>query len=115
MLISDDALADIYPALFSHCRQQDVSVRQVFEDGLQGSMVSRLSPVAPQQLQEVQTVIAGVNLTEDLDRRMSAFTCGQRKIGHSKLKGLSLPSRRRDGFIQSKPGNQTHYLLARLR
>jgi len=79
----DDALPDTYPALFSHGRQQDDSVRDVVEAGLQGSMVSRLSPVAAQQLQELQTVIDGVNLTEDMDRRLSAFSC-RRKIGHWK-------------------------------
>ena len=43
-------------------------------------MVSRLSPVAAQQLQELQTVIDGVNLTEDMDRRLSAFSCSEGKL-----------------------------------
>jgi hypothetical protein len=81
----DDALADTYPALFSHGRQQDDSVRDVVEAGLQGSMVSRLSPVAAQQLQELQTVIDGVNLTEDMDRRLSAFSCSEGKLDTGRI------------------------------
>ncbi|CAD6213646.1 unnamed protein product [Miscanthus lutarioriparius] len=76
----DDALGDTYPALLSHCRQQDVSVQQVVEDGLQGTMVSRLSTMAAQQLQEMQNVIDAVNLTEDMDRRLSPFSCGEGKL-----------------------------------
>ena len=44
----DGDLVDTYSGLFSHCRQHDVSVQQFVEDGLQGTMVSRLSTVATQ-------------------------------------------------------------------
>jgi len=41
--ISDKALADVYPALFSHCTNQEIMVSGLMVAGLQHSLVPRLS------------------------------------------------------------------------
>lgn len=44
--LADDALADTYPALFSHCTNQDATVKEMLESGLRQHLVPRLSQAA---------------------------------------------------------------------
>ena len=41
--LHDDALADVYPALYTHCTTKDISVSQVWSTGLCQILVPRLS------------------------------------------------------------------------
>jgi hypothetical protein len=70
---ADDALADVYPALFSHCTNREASVSEVLEHGLHSDLVPRLSTQAAWELLRVQEIIAGASLSDQPDRRRSPF------------------------------------------
>jgi hypothetical protein len=70
---ADDALADVYPALFSHYTNQEATVNEVLQHGLQSDLVTRLSTEARSQLQQVQEIIAGSTLSDQPDKRTSPF------------------------------------------
>jgi hypothetical protein len=85
--LDDDALADVYPALFSHCNNKDATVHEVFHSGL--NLVPRLSQAATSELQLVQDVIARSELTDQPDRRITPFS----KKNHGLDTGTITPSR----------------------
>jgi hypothetical protein len=47
----DDALADRFPRLYSHCTKKEVSVHQAIRSNLAGNFVNRLSSQAQDELQ----------------------------------------------------------------
>lgn len=71
---ADDALADIYPALFSHCTKKDATVREIFQSGLGPHLVPMLSQAAELELPLVEHVIASSELSEEPDRRHTLFS-----------------------------------------
>lgn len=71
--LADDALADVYPALFSHCNLKSASVKDIMSAGLSNCLVPRLSAAAQFELQEAQHSLIGLQLSDSSDRRISAF------------------------------------------
>jgi hypothetical protein len=71
---ADDALADVYPALFSHCSKKDATVREIFQSGLGPHLVPTLSQAAELELPLVEHVIASSELSEEPDRRHTLFS-----------------------------------------
>ena len=69
--LGDDALADRFPALFSHCTKKEASVQEIVDNGLTGAFVSRLSNVASAQLQSLQELLSNATLTDQPDSRIS--------------------------------------------
>jgi len=70
----DEALADICPALFSHCTRKDDTVKEVILSGLRPGLVPRLSQTALQELQYVEGVLAQTELSGQADQRSSPFS-----------------------------------------
>lgn len=70
----DDALADVYPALFSHCSNQDVTVSQVLQSSLQFFLVPRLSNTAANELVQVNQIISSTVLSNERDKRITPFS-----------------------------------------
>jgi hypothetical protein len=58
-----DALADVYPTLYSHCNSENVSVKEMLEEGLQHTLVPRLSLQASSELVLAQGAIANTVLS----------------------------------------------------
>ena len=54
---SDDAIADRFPALYSHCTQKDVSVSYAVNSNLQNAFVNKLTTQAAVELGQVQLII----------------------------------------------------------
>jgi hypothetical protein len=71
--IGDEALADSFPALYSHCNKKDATVSEMIQDGLQNSLVPRLSRRAQHELAQTQQMIADTTLSDDSDQRVSPF------------------------------------------
>lgn len=69
----DDALADRYPRLFSHCVKKESTVQQAITTNLQGAFVNRRSVQAQQELQQVLQLVRQTTLT-DQDKRLSQFS-----------------------------------------
>lgn len=76
----DDALADRFPILFSHCKQKDVSVKDVLDIGLIQNLVPRLASAASAQLQNLQSLISTVDTTAQNDKRLSHFIDSNGKL-----------------------------------
>ena len=66
----DDDLATSFPALFSHVRSPEVSVRDVVDQGLQTMLVPRLTAEAERELAEVEGLLATLTLSEEPDKRV---------------------------------------------
>lgn len=58
-----EALADVYLALYSHCNSKNVSVKEMLEEGLQHTLVPRLSLQASSELALAQGAIANTVLS----------------------------------------------------
>jgi hypothetical protein len=67
----DDSMADRFPELYSHCRTQEMTVRQATEGGLQNSLVTRRSAAATMQLSQLSQIMELHSLGENRDRRLS--------------------------------------------
>ena len=78
--LGDDALADRFPILFSHCKQKDVSVKDVLDIGLIQNLVPRLTSAASAQLQNLQSLISTVDTTDQNDKRLSHFIDSNGKL-----------------------------------
>jgi len=61
----DEALADRFPALFSHCTAKDASINEMISTGIRQAPVPRLSTRATCELQEVQDELANIQLISD--------------------------------------------------
>jgi hypothetical protein len=71
--IKVNALADVYPALFSHCKLQSASVKEIVDVGIQNTLVLRLSLAAQQELWDAQEAITNLHLSDQSDSRKSVF------------------------------------------
>ena len=78
--IGDDALADRFPRLFTHCTNKELSVRQMLDDGLSHSFVNRLSPQASDELSQLCAITDDVVLSDQPDTRNSQFSKGPGKL-----------------------------------
>lgn len=78
--LGDEALAEVYPALYSHCTCKDVTVREVLDTGIQTIFVPRLTTLALEQLRRVETNLSEVTLSEDQDSRLSHFSTGEASL-----------------------------------
>jgi hypothetical protein len=70
----DDTLADVYPALFSHCSSKEITVKQVLQEGLQQFLVPRLSLAVASELQQVEHILSSTTLSTEPDKRVTPFT-----------------------------------------
>ncbi|KAG2572481.1 hypothetical protein PVAP13_7KG140565, partial [Panicum virgatum] len=77
---SDEALADCFPALHSHCIRKEDSVRQAVLSNLDGAFVPRLSHQASSELVQLQTIVQQTNLSQGNDKRLSQFDRGRGKL-----------------------------------
>jgi len=68
----DESMADLYPALYSHCTKKEASVCEMLQTGIQQTLVPRLSTRAMQQLQAVEEAIASTHLSQEPDCRTVA-------------------------------------------
>lgn len=64
-----DDLATMFPALLSHCKKPKISVRSMLEQGLTSSLTPRLTEQGQKDLESLQNLLAGVELTEQPDTR----------------------------------------------
>jgi copper homeostasis protein CutC len=64
-----DSLAERFPELFSHCRDQELTVQQVFDGGLQRFLTARQSSMATEQLIQVQEIMEQHQVVDGKDRR----------------------------------------------
>lgn len=99
----DEALADIFPALFSHCTNREATVREVVTSGLQQALVPRLSRRATQELQQVQDMLDDTQLLETPDQRASSFCIGANGLDsgaiYRLLKARGEPNDVRSAFV----------------
>jgi hypothetical protein len=58
----NDALADHFPALFSHCTQKEATARHTILSNLEHAFVNRLSTQARVDLQQVRVIIVQSSL-----------------------------------------------------
>jgi len=78
--LGDDALVGYFPILFSHCNQNEVSVKVVMDSGLMQTLVPRLTNAASLQLQSLQSLLYNVDITDQPDKRLSQFVHGNGKL-----------------------------------
>lgn len=81
----DEALADRFPALYSHCTKKDISVREAMSSALDSSFVPRLSSIAATELSQVRTIMALTPLSQTSDTRKSIFDFGNGKLDSSSI------------------------------
>lgn len=53
----DDSMAERFPELYTHCKDQEISVKKV-QLGLSNSLVPRLSLVVTEQLTEITQILS---------------------------------------------------------
>lgn len=83
--MGNDALADVYPALYSHCTKKDASVFELVSAGLQHTLVPRLSLQASTELPLLLATIDSVVLQPTLDKRLCLFAKGEAGIDSGAL------------------------------
>jgi len=83
----DDALADRFPAIHSHCTKKQLSVAQVLDSGLTNSrlFVPQLSAQASAELSQLQTIVSQVVLSSARDNRRGPFCLPQSKLDSGSL------------------------------
>ncbi|WVZ72521.1 hypothetical protein U9M48_020963 [Paspalum notatum var. saurae] len=80
-----DDLATKFPALHSHCRPSDISVREAVDRGIEPFLVSRLTPRAEEELAKLNVIINTTLVSETPDRRLSDLTNADGKLCTSRL------------------------------
>ena len=83
----DDAIADRFPALYSHCTQKDVSVSYAVNSNLQNAFVNKLTTQAAVELGQVQLSYnkqRSIDVDSE-DTRQSPFSCGHGKLDTSAI------------------------------
>jgi hypothetical protein len=68
---ADDSLAERFPELFTHCKNQELTVAQAYQGDLQGSLTAHRSNVSVAQLAQVLEIMELHTFTEGKDRRLS--------------------------------------------
>ncbi|WVZ51145.1 hypothetical protein U9M48_002314 [Paspalum notatum var. saurae] len=71
----EDDLATRFPVLLSHVKEQEVSVREVLDNGLSSTLVSRLTAQAARELSEVEAITDTLTLSDGPDVR-KCFAAG---------------------------------------
>jgi len=89
----EDTLADRFPALLSHCRQDSQTVAQVRHLGLQNVLTARLSNVAREELEQITDLVETWTPTEAPDQRLSPFADASGKLHTSALYKMLCSSR----------------------
>lgn len=69
----DDSLAERFPELYVHCTRNELTVRQVYDQILERSLVGRRSAVAHAQLLQVTEIMGQHTLNPGNDQRRSMF------------------------------------------
>lgn len=72
----DESLADMFPALYSHCIKKEAAVQEMIDLGIQNALVPRLSVQASAELVQAQLLVADSQLTSSPDIRQSPFCIG---------------------------------------
>jgi hypothetical protein len=67
----EDSMAERFPQLFTHCQNQEMTVRQVVDGALQSSLVRRRTATAEPQLTEITEIIEQLQFQEGRDKRQS--------------------------------------------
>jgi hypothetical protein len=102
----DDALAERFPRLYSHCTRKDDTVQQAIASNLQGASVNRLSPHAQQELQLLIGLIQQTTLSALPDKRLSPLSRSPDKLDTSTiyklLKARGQPNDPASTFIWKK-------------
>jgi hypothetical protein len=81
----DEALSERFPALFSHCKRKEDSIREAVLSNLHDAFVPRLSNQAVLELQQVMSIVLQTTLTAGNDRRKSQFDTGRGKLDSSSI------------------------------
>ena len=76
----DEALADRFPAIYSHCTRKELSVREAVQSNLDDAFVPRLSNQTTLELHQIRGIVDQTSLSQGNDRRKSQFDCGQGKL-----------------------------------
>jgi len=99
----DEALADIFPALFSHCTQKEATISELLSAGLQQSLLPRLSRQAAAELPLLQARMGNLVLQANPDKRLYLFAKGEAGIDskalYRLLKVRGQPEDQRASFI----------------
>lgn len=102
----DDSMAERFPALYSHCKLQNLSVQAVVSGRLRRHLVPRLTTTAAAEKAELETIPGTILLSDCDDQRECPFAQPGGKLGTSGLYKLIKTSRCPDmqagrGFWQS--------------
>jgi hypothetical protein len=83
----EDAMADRFPAIHSHCKKKQLLVAQVLAAGLNepSLFVPRLSPQAGAELQQLEDIVGQVVLNDTRDARRGPFCIAQGKLDSGSL------------------------------
>ena len=78
--VGDEALAERFPVLFSHCKSKEETVHHALESNPEGAFVNPLSSQALGELNSVCSISASVSLNDNADKRLSPFCLGNSKL-----------------------------------
>lgn len=81
----EDSLADRFPALLSHCKNDSLTVKHAKLNGLEQVLVPRLTGQARSELQHVRQLLRDTRLTDDPDARHSPFATTDGRLRTSLL------------------------------
>jgi hypothetical protein len=81
----DDAFADRFPRLFSHCTKKEASVHQAITSNLAGAFVNRMSAQARDELRQLTTITQGLTLSDEPDTRLSPLSRTKEKLDSSAI------------------------------
>jgi hypothetical protein len=99
----DEALADTYPALFTHCNLKDATVSDMVATGIQQTLVHRLSQRASTELLSLQHILSDTTLQPEPDKRITLFSKGDFGLDsgaiYQLLKARGQPNDARAKFI----------------
>lgn len=77
----DEASAEQFPAIYSHCNRKDEMVSMAVQSNLADTFVPRLTVQASSELQQVLAIVE----TQGNDRRKSQFDCRHGKLDSSPI------------------------------
>jgi hypothetical protein len=83
--LGDEALADRYPLVLSHCNFKSATVSEIIGHGIENYMVPRVSPSAMVELRHLSEELHQVNLTNLPDKRQSMFCKQESKLDSGAL------------------------------
>lgn len=95
-------LATKFPCLLSHCRDSSPSVSEVARLGISSFLVTRLSPQAMAELNQVQQIILTLKLTQQQDVRVSRFISGLGKLSTSSVYSASITLAAKSSALSGK-------------